>query len=152
MQVKPKTIDDILQSHLYGIEIFKAIHITQLNLRLQSHLYGIEICLSYSPWISYSGTPIAPLWNWNYTKAIFCSSAKLLQSHLYGIEITVASCVFVGLYLLQSHLYGIEMRTARKDLYAGNTLQSHLYGIEITQSNYLKNRFSDSNRTFMELK
>ena len=54
-----------LQSHLYGIEIAILSLVRPKKSLLQSHLYGIEITLRHLQTLLITGTPIAPLWNWN---------------------------------------------------------------------------------------
>ena len=79
--------NEVLQSHLYGIEIISLATFFVLKLQLQSHLYGIEMC---------NGDSNFPLF-------------ARLQSHLYGIEILRNQNDLQPNKKLQSHLYGIEI-------------------------------------------
>ena len=88
LRISPKGTYLSLQSHLYGIEIGLRKLAGWISELLQSHLYGIEIKIWVIRWRS-TATPIAPLWNWNYFAKVTVEKADTLQSHLYGIEISI---------------------------------------------------------------
>ena len=128
----------LLQSHLYGIEIYfrKFFPYSPLDSnRTFMELKYILVIESKLP-ISNSNrtfmelkfdlllpnsncifTPIAPLWNWN-------QMTMLLRVERY--------------YILQSHLYGIEILHRLRISFRQLQLQSHLYGIEISSTNVAK--------------
>jgi len=119
-------------------------------------------------------TPIAPLWNWNFTSSFAKGDDVPLQSHLYGIEISNETAHYLPeihsnrtfmelkltsvmppsekLYHSNRTFMELKLATSSESLSKDSILQSHLYGIEIWHCLRLCTKLGNSNRTFMELK
>ena len=143
----------VLQSHLYGIEIYLINSVNILKMVLQSHLYGIEIKMLHWFVVMAVHTPIAPLWNWNYlgldtANAISANSNRTFMELKYFLlcslynTITDSNRTFMELKFLIQKKYQHQKNTPIAPLWNWNKILGYFF----------TNLFSYSNRTFMELK